>query len=146
MSCVIWERDTVQPKYGINFGIEYAHTLGVAEIYDYEWYYGGFFRKVRSEEAARMLNVEIGKEVVYFPRRTFNMWNARYFILPMYPNGWRDEFRGFATFLQASERVYPELENSRGPKPNRPPSDWIEHHDFQIRAQPGRTSESLGGP
>ena len=43
----IWERDTLQPKYGINFGIEYAHTLGVAEIYDYEWYYGGFFRKVR---------------------------------------------------------------------------------------------------
>ena len=106
-----WERDTSQPKYGINYGIEYAHTLGVAEIYDYEWYYGGFFRTVRDEEAARMLDVEIGKKVVYFPRRTFSMWNARYFILPMFPNGWRDEFRGFATFLQAAERIYPEPED-----------------------------------
>jgi hypothetical protein len=130
---VSWERDTLQPKYGINFGIEYAHTLGVAELYDYEWYYGGFLRKVRSEETARTLGVEIGTEVVYFPRRTFNMWNTRYFILPMHPNGWRDEFRGFATFLQESERIYPKPEKLRGSEAKRAAQEWVENHDFQIR-------------
>ncbi len=37
-----WEHDTMQPKYGINLGVEYTHTLGVAELYDYEWYFNGF--------------------------------------------------------------------------------------------------------
>ena len=36
---VSWERDTLQPKYGINLGVEYTHTIGVAELYDYEWYF-----------------------------------------------------------------------------------------------------------
>ncbi len=130
---VKWERDTLQPKYGINLGIEYAHTLGVAELYDYEWYYGGFLRKIRSEEMARSLGVELGKEVVYFPRRTFNMWNTRYFILPMFPNGWRDEYRGFATFLQESERIFPEPEKFRRPEAKQAAQEWIENHDFQIR-------------
>ncbi len=129
---VQWERDTVQPKYGINFGVEYAHTLGVAELYDYEWYYGGFLRKVRDEQTARFLNVEVGKEVVYFPRRTFNMWNTRYFILPVNANGWRDEFRGFATFLQRSERVYPEPGTLEGTENKQAGLEWIETEDFQI--------------
>ena len=29
---VRWEHDTIQPKYGINMGVEYTHTLGVAEL------------------------------------------------------------------------------------------------------------------
>jgi hypothetical protein len=130
---VNFERNTIQPKYGINYGIEYAHTLGVAELYDYEWYYGGFPRKVHNEETARVLNVEVDKEVVYFPRRTFDMWNARYFIVPMHANGWRDEFRGFATFLQGSERVYPPPEKFRGSESQEEAREWVENHDFQIR-------------
>ena len=43
---VTWEHDTIQPKYGINLGVEYTHTLGVAEIYDYEWYFNGFPWKI----------------------------------------------------------------------------------------------------
>src|SRR5262249_38903775 len=27
---VQWERDTIQPKYGITLGVEYAHIMGVA--------------------------------------------------------------------------------------------------------------------
>ena len=54
LDLVSWERNTLQPKYGINYGIEYAHTMGVAEIYDYEWYFGGFLRKVRTAEMARL--------------------------------------------------------------------------------------------
>ena len=130
---VVWERDTLQPKYGINYGIEYSHTLGVAELYDYDWYYGGFLWKVKTPEMARMLNVAVREEVVYFPRRTFDMWNTRYFILPMYPNGWRDEFRGFASFLLDTEQIYPDPAKFRGPENAESYKAWVNEHDFQIR-------------
>jgi hypothetical protein len=65
-------------------------------------------RTVRNREVAESLGVELGKEVVYFPRRGFDMWNTRYFITPFYPNGWRDETRGFASFLFQSQLIYPE--------------------------------------
>ena len=101
-----WERETIQPKYGINEGVEYTHTIGVAELYDYEWFFGGFPYKVRGE-TARSLGVESGTKVVYFPRRSFDMWNTRYFVLPEFPNGWNDEFRGYAAFLHETEPIYP---------------------------------------
>ena len=58
---VAWERETIQPKYGINQGVEYTHTIGVAELYDYEWFFGGFPYKVRGE-TARSLGVDSGHE------------------------------------------------------------------------------------
>ena len=58
---VTWERETIQPKYGINQGVEYTHTIGVAELYDYEWFFGGFPYTVRGE-TARSLGVEPGQE------------------------------------------------------------------------------------
>ncbi len=41
---VSWERDTLQPKYGLLWGIHYTQTLGVAELYDHSWFFGGFLR------------------------------------------------------------------------------------------------------
>jgi hypothetical protein len=129
---VVWERDTLQPKHGINLGVEYTHTMGVAELYDYEWYFGGFLRKVRSPEMARALAVELGEEVVYFPRRSFDMWNTRYFIVPMYAHGWKDEFRGFASFLLDTEVVYPDIARFRGPRGADAHREFVENHDFQV--------------
>ncbi len=41
---VAWERDTIQPKYGLLWGVHYTQTLGVAELYDHSWFFGGFLR------------------------------------------------------------------------------------------------------
>ncbi len=38
---VAWSCATLRSKYGINFGIEYTHTQGVAELHDHDWYFGG---------------------------------------------------------------------------------------------------------
>src|SRR5262249_52051987 len=62
---VRWERDTLQPKYGISLGVEYAHVIGVAELYELEWYYAGFNWTVREQTVARMLNIAVGDKVVY---------------------------------------------------------------------------------
>ncbi len=129
---VAWERDTLQPKHGINFGVEYTHTIGVAELYDYEWYFSGFPRTVRDPEIAKALAIEIGKDVVYYPRRGFDMWNTRYFIVPSFPNGWRDEQRGYASFLFGCEQVYPEADRFRGPSAAVAVKDWVETHDYKI--------------
>jgi hypothetical protein len=129
---VTWERDTLQPKHAINLGIEYTHTVGVAELYDYEWYFNGFPRIVRKPEAAKALGIELGTEIVYYPRRAFDMWNTRYFIVPSYPNGWRDELRATASFMMQSEAVYPPSDTFRGPNGNEALKRWIDTNDFQI--------------
>jgi len=130
---ISWERDTLQPKYGINLGVEYTHTIGVAELYDYEWYFSGFLRTVRTAEVAESLGVKLGKEVVYYPRRGYDMWNTRYFVLPSYPNGWRDEMRGNAAFLFQSESIYPERDRFNGPGRMDEYKKWIETRDFRIQ-------------
>ena len=112
---VAWERGTLQPKYGINLGIEYTHTFGVGQVYEYDWFFDGQPRAVRTSEGAQALGIEIGKEIIYFPRRSFDLWNTRYFILPSYPHGWRDPYRAYASFLFQTEPVYPEAGGTRGP-------------------------------
>jgi hypothetical protein len=129
---VTWEHDTIQPKYGINDGIEFTHTTGVAELYDYEWFFNGFPRTVRNREIAKKLNVDVGASVIYFPRRAVDMWNTRYLVLPSYPAGWTNEHRGYAAYLPESEVVYPEPGMSQGPDGEKRYREWIDTSDFQI--------------
>ncbi len=129
---VTWERATIQPKYGITEGIEYTHTIGVAELFDYEWFFSGFPFRIR-ERLAREIGTGLkpGDQVVYFPRRGFDLWNSRYFILPVYPSGWMDEDRGYAAFLENTDLVYPLLLQERGREAEK--KEWLEAHDYQIR-------------
>jgi len=129
---VTWERRTIQPKYGITQGIEYTHTMGVAELYDYEWFFGGFPYTVWGQ-TAETLGLAPGQKVVYFPRRSYNLWGSRYFVLPQYPNNWMDEFRGYASFLHDTERIYPPPGEIEGEGKTDALKAWIEEHDFQIR-------------
>ena len=103
---VTWERGTIQPKYGITEGIEYTHTHGRGRAVRLRMV---FWRVPEDDPGARALalGAKAGQEVVYFPRRSFDMWNTRYFVLPVYPNGWMDEDRGYAAFLDETELIYP---------------------------------------
>jgi len=127
-----WERATLQPKYGINLGIEYTHTVGVAELYDYEWYFGGFLRTINASVAAA-LGAEPGRRVVYYPRRAFDMWNTRYFVLPSYPGDWTEENRGYAAFMPETEPLHPPESLGQGPEGPDRVREWVETKDYQIR-------------
>jgi hypothetical protein len=133
LELVTWEHATIQPKYGITLGVEYTHTMGVAELYDYEWYFNGFARKIHDQDFAKSLGVELETEVVYYPRRAYDMWNTRYFIVPSYPHGWRDEMRGYASFVFKSEQIYPEPDRFLGPKGSDEFKRWTEEHDYRIQ-------------
>ncbi len=128
---VTWERGTIQPKYAIPYGLQYTMTLGVAELYDYEWYFGGFYRTARSA-AARFLSIKPESKIVVFPRRSFDMWNTRYFVLPYYAR-WADEHRGIASFLDRSERIVPPVDAFQGTGGDEKERAWVMNHDYQIR-------------
>jgi hypothetical protein len=129
---VTWERDTLQPKYGIDLGVEYTHTIGVAELYDFEWFFYPFPRTVRDESVARSLSINVGDTVIYYPRRGFDLWNSRYFILPCFPNGWNDGMRATAAFLDQSRSVYPKFDQFSGPGGKEQETQWIFTKDFRI--------------
>src|SRR5262249_53533720 len=129
---VAWERDTLQPKYGIPLGVEYAHVMGVAEIYEYGWYFRGFLRRVRDPEMVRALGVSSGAPVFYFPRRTLDMWNVRYFVVPLRNDGWRDFFRGYASMMLDAEEVYPGHQAFPGPGGDEALKRWMDSRDIQV--------------
>jgi Bacterial membrane protein YfhO len=128
---VAWGSDTIEPKFGLLHGIQYTMTLGVAEIYDYEWFFGAIFKQVDAT-MARRLGLNPGAPVVVFPRRAFDMWNSRYVVVPARPNGWNDESRGYASFLAASERIFPPDNAFQGPGGADRSQRWAEHEDFQV--------------
>jgi hypothetical protein len=131
LEIVAWARQTAEAKYGINFGVHYTQTAGVTELYDYRWFFGGFFYGAR-EKAARILRVERGTPVLAFSRRAFDMWNTRYFILPEYPV-WDDGFRGIASFIERTERIVPPPDAFTGPDGKDQAAAWVRTHDYQIR-------------
>ena len=50
---------------------------------------------------ARRLHIESDQPVVYYPRRGFDIWNTRYFILPRHPTGLRRApMHGFMSLLE----------------------------------------------
>ncbi|AGA29221.1 glycosyltransferase family protein [Singulisphaera acidiphila] len=128
---VTWERKTIQPKYGVPYGIQYTLTMGVAELYDYDWFFGGFLQ-TPDTEMARRLGATPGEKIVVFPRRAFDLWNTRYFVIPSLPNGWKDEHRGFAAFIDDSELVYPPPELFKGPGGEQRQKDWVMKEDYQL--------------
>ena len=128
---LVWERDTLQPKYGINLGVEYTYTRGTAELFDYEWFFGPFTQPV-SEGLARQLGKISPKErIVYYPRRGFDMWNTRYFILPGYTI-WTDTDRGVASLLLDTEPIYPRPGTFLGAGATARYEDWVRTEDVQI--------------
>jgi hypothetical protein len=129
---VAWERGTIAPKYGINFGIEYTHATGALELNDHEWYFSNYHRTAIGAEIAKWLGTEVGTPVIYFPRRAFDMWNTRYFVVPAYANGWRDEMRASAAFRFASELIYPKHGRFDGPHGREDSKEWMDTQDFEV--------------
>jgi Bacterial membrane protein YfhO len=127
-----WERDTLQPKHGITSGAEYTQSLGVAQLYEYDRYFTHFPGKVDDPRLGQALGIAMGSEVEYYPRRAYNMWNTRYFVVPFFANGWRDPARGSAAFVFQSALVYPPAEQFSGPKGSEEVDKWMKSRDFRV--------------
>ena len=125
-----WELATIQPKYGLLHDVEYTQTLGVAELYDYEWFFAPFPRST-IPEAARLLGINPGDKVVVYPRRGFDLWNSRYFVVPYMPR-WDDADRGIAAFLPETTQVDPPPDAFTGPGGTAARERWAKEEDTKI--------------
>ncbi len=101
-----WERQTLDPLNGLPVGLEYCVTTGVMELEDLlDFFHPQIFPA--GEEAARVLQVEQGQKICYYPRRSYDLWGVRYFILPVRPLNWESQARGYASFAFNSKVVFP---------------------------------------
>jgi hypothetical protein len=126
---VQWERKTLQPKYAIPYHLSYVLTEGVAELYDY-WFFFAPFRGNHGDKIGKAVGLSPGEKVVYYPRRGYDLWNTRYFLLPM--QAMNTEYRGIALFLSDTVPIYPTREMSRDPKLSAERERWKKFEDWQL--------------
>jgi hypothetical protein len=122
-----WEIDTLQPALGLPLNVQYCLTQGTMELFDYLL----FFRPqdmTLGPEGARFLEIPEGKSINYFPRRGFDLWNARYFILPIRTDNFKSLDRGYAALLPETRLIAPAGELVVGS----PGESWREHEDWQL--------------
>ena len=127
---VRWERDTLQPKYGINIpGFQYTLTEGTAELLDYVFNFAAFGGVHDPALAERFLG-DRSKKIVYYARRGFDLWNTRYFIVPFVPAN--DESRGIGSFTMFdAERIAPPAATS-----DEDADAWGRAEDWQLIRNP----------
>ena len=58
-------------------------------------------------KVAQALGILQDQPVTCYPRRSYDLSGARYFLLPVRSDGWGTEPRGYAWFVQATAMVYP---------------------------------------
>jgi hypothetical protein len=78
---------------------------------------------------------EPGRRVLYYPRRGFDLWNTRYFILPASPGDWTEANRGYAAFLEQTEMIYPDPKSLEGggAESGEARNRWLMTKDVQVR-------------
>ena len=52
-----WDHDTLNPKHGIDYGLEYTYSVGVGELADYEPFFASFYLRISDVQAAAALGV-----------------------------------------------------------------------------------------
>ena len=78
---IAWSRETLFPLYALPMGLEYCTTIGSLEIEDYVAFFHPRPMPI-SAKVAQVLGVPAGLPVVYFPRRSFDLWVRRLLSAP----------------------------------------------------------------
>jgi hypothetical protein len=127
---IAWERKTLQPKYLLPNGGEYTLTEGTAELFDFRFFFAPF-GGTDDPSVTDQLRLPRGEKVVYFPRRAFDLWNSRYFVLPMVPRN--DDKRAIYSLLPDTERITPASDAFTGPDGKEQQDIWLGEEDWQVR-------------
>jgi hypothetical protein len=130
---VDWEIDTMEPGFGLLHDISYVLS---DESETVRADFGRFFRpRVRAvdDRTAARLGIEPGRRIVEYPRRAFDLWGARYFVLPSDPGGWASAERSYAAFTANTEMIYPDPASLDGPDHKADREQWLKTRDVQVR-------------
>ncbi len=128
---IAWTRDTIRAPVALPLGLDYCTTIGTVELNDY----ADFFRKSLipvPAEMARILKIPAGRPVDYSPRRSFDLWGARYFLLPATPD-WTSGMHGLASFRDKTKLIHPgpEVLDDRQDREGGEP--WSVRQGWQLR-------------
>jgi hypothetical protein len=127
---VRWERDSLRPKYGLTYGLNSTLSVGTTELLDYSLFFSPWTVPL-DPAVARELGLTPGQPAVYYPRRGFDLWNTRYFVLParLAVNSSR---RGYAAFTTDADRVDPPPDAFDGPGGEDRRRRWLLEDDVQV--------------
>ena len=123
-----WERETLRPKYEQPLRIASTFAYGTVELEDYGPFFEPFAIRADSTLSGRV-GLAPGSRVNYFPRRGFDLWNTRYFLVPN-RLAWASRARGFASLLPDSEPIYPPP--FTGPQAKEQRERWGLDEDVQV--------------
>ncbi len=130
---VDWEIDTLQPAFGWLHGLDYVFVdESETASLDQRRLFRPAYR-VLDPATSSTLGVEPGKPVLYHPRAAFDLWGARYFILPSSPGDWTDENRSYAAFIDRTDLIYPDPASMAGPDRAGDRRRWLRERDVQVR-------------
>lgn len=124
-----WERGTLQGLYGLPLGLERTVHAGVLELDDHLLNFHPRLLPAHGA-AVKALGVMPDHPVLVAPRRSFDLWGTRYFIVPVKQDGWNTEARGYASFVPNTELIAPDaaaLAKTPGGR-----SGWAKRQDWQL--------------
>ncbi len=127
-----WERETLQPLHGLPMGLEYCDVDWAMDLADHAALFDPRAMPIPAT-TAQILRIPAGQPLQYFPRRSYDLW-VRYFFLPAAPE-WASRTRGFASFLDNTELIYPSSEvlykaqSGDGREPSALRQDWQLRHN-----------------
>jgi Bacterial membrane protein YfhO len=125
-----WERDSLRPNYQMPLGIRMTFYHDTIEPMDYGLFFLPWLLSPESD-TLRSHGLSAGQKVWYYPRRGFDLWNTRYFIVP----GrliWDSPPRGYASLIPHSTFIYPAPGSFDGPGGQERRTRWGATDDFRI--------------
>ncbi len=125
-----WERDTLKPKYPLTLGLEMTSSVDSIDMVDYASFFFPMFIPL-TEETAPGTGLKVGDQICYQPRRAFDIWNTRYFIVPSYLE-WDSTERGYASVVPKSTQIYPPPDAFKGPGGPARRSQWETTDDVRV--------------
>ncbi|WP_435018172.1 hypothetical protein TA3x_000118 [Tundrisphaera sp. TA3] len=125
-----WEHRSLRTNYNLPLGVESTFYFDTLEPVDY----GSLFLPWSLSpppETLRAHKLRPDQPVWYYPRRAFDLWNTRYFIVPA-KLVWESPARGYASFIPKSTFLYPKPGTFDGPDGPALRAKWGETDDFRI--------------
>jgi hypothetical protein len=126
-----WELNTLRAKYGLLANLSYTLTGGSVEHFDYGLFFAGFDVPLDAKRVT-LRGARHGQPILYYTRRGFDLWNTRYFILPMDPVDWHEGSRGFVSFLADRTMIAPDPGLLEDPDKAVELEAWIRDQDWQV--------------
>ncbi len=127
---VRWERETLRTKYPMPLGVAMTASLDSIDAIDYASFFFPIFLPL-SEETARGTGLKAGDPISYQPRRAFDIWNTRYFVVPSYLV-WNSVDRGYASVVPSSTQIYPPPDAFTGPDGPARRARWEATEDVRV--------------